>query len=600
MLFLNMKIAKLILLLFFLIQHSLLPQSILHEKYKLAQSFEKSGDFQSAEKIYLELYNLNKRNKDYFEGLTRTLKAQNKYSELLPLIKEQIHLENTSELQILLAETFWKLGIRNDAKLAWEKAKEIEPKDARTYLHIAISQSSLKQFELAIETLTQAKKLFPKNPNILEELIKLYFATADYYSAIDEIFHQFELTQNLNSAQAKLGMLLDQTKLTEIVEKKILSLGNFDQRNYKLLAIWFYRSTENYHKAFEIVKDLDNLQKSNGYEVLNFGNTSLSDGQYDLAIRAFEYVISLGKNSPYFINAVYGIAKANDAKITEQENLDKLSLYNLIDQYKKIIRDFPNNRISFEIRYRIALIYLKYLQDYSHAEEFLQQLLKVKNNPFYLKAQILLADILLFQNNFEEAFKKYKLVIEYTSSLKKDDYFIALNQLAKAFYYKTEFDSAQYYFTKLLAEAPPELSASALRKSIFIEQNKQFTFGLKNIALAEMKLELNQVDSALFLLNSAKAKTEGTELGEYIDLELAKLYYKTKALSNALNILKNFKQNHQESIYIEEALFYLGLIHQALNEQTEAVATFTELLTKYPRSIYSTKARYLLNFWQKK
>lgn len=595
-----MKTTKLIFLLFFLIEHSLYPQSILLEKYKLAQSFEKGGEFQSAEKIYLELYNFDKRNKDYFEGLTRTLKAQNKYSELLPFVREQIQLQNTPELQILLAETLWKLGIPDEAKMAWENAKATKPKDVNTYLSIAFSQSSLKQFELAIQTLTQAKKLFPKNSNLSEELIKLYFITTNYNSAIDEIFYQFELTQNLNSAQAKLGMLLAQRDLTEIVEKKILSLGNFEQRNYKLLAIWFYRSTKNYHKAFEIVKDLDNLQKSNGYEVLNFGNTSLADGQYDLAIRAFEYVISLGKKSPYFINAIYGIAKANDAKITEQENLDKLLLLDLIDQYKKIIRDFPDNPISFEIRYRIAFIYLKYLQDYSHAEEFLQQLLRAKNNPFYFKAQILLADILLFQNNFDEAFKKYKFVIESTSSAKKDEYFIALNQLAKAFYYKTEFDSAQYYFAKMLQEAPPELSTSALRKSVFIEQNKQFSFALINIALAEMKLELNQIDSAMLLLNLAKAKTEGTELGEYIDLELAKLYYTAKEFPNALNLIKNFKQNYQESIYIEEALFYLGLIYQALNEQTEAVATFTELLTKYPRSIYSTKARYLLNSLQKK
>lgn len=595
-----MKIAKLILLLFFLVLYSLSPQSILEDKYKLAQSFEKGGDFLSAEKIYFELYNLDKRNKDYFEGLTRTLKVQNKYSELLPFIKEQIQLQNTPGLQILLAETFWKLGLVNDAKMAWEKAKEIKPRNVNTYVSIAFSQSSQKQFDLAIETLTQAKKLFPKNPNISEELIKLYFVTTNYNSAIDEIIYQFELTQNLNSAQAKLGMLLSQRDLNEIVEKKILSSPNFNQRNYKLLAIWFYRFTKNYHKAFEIVKDLDNLQKSNGYEVLNFGNHSLSDGQYDLAIYAFEYVILLGKKSPYYINAIYGIAKANEAKITEQENLDKLSLLDLIDQYKKIIRDFPVNQISFEIRYRIAFIYFKYLHDYSLAEEFLQQLLRAKNNPFYQKAQILLADILLLQNNFDEAFKIYKFVIESTSSSKKDDYFIALNQLAKAFYYKTEFDSAQYYFTKILEEAPPELSTSALMKSIFIEQNKQFTFALKNIALAEMKLELNQIDSASFFFNAAKAKTEGTEFGEYIDLELAKLYYNTKAFPNALNLLKNFKQNHQESIYIEEALFYLGLVLQSLNEQTEAIATFTELLTKYPRSIYSTKVRYLLNSLQKK
>ncbi|MGQ9818359.1 MAG: tetratricopeptide repeat protein [Candidatus Kapaibacteriales bacterium] len=595
-----MKTTKLILLFIFLIHYPHFSQSILKEKFRLAQSFEKSGDFQSAEKIYLELYNSNKRNKDYFDALTRTLKAQNKHSELLPIIREQIQFQNGSELQILLAETLWQLGMPNDAKIAWEKAKELKPNDENTYLSIAISQSSFKQFELATETLAQAKKLFPKSPHIPEELIKLHLVTANFNSAIEEIFNQFDLTQNLNSTQAKLGLLLFQKELIEKIEKKILVHRNFNQRNYKLLAIWFYRSTKDYLKAFEIVKELDVLQKSNGYEVLYFANNSLADGQYDIAIRGFEYVISLGKKSPYYINAVYGIAKANDAKIIEQGNLEPSALLNLIDQYKKILRDFPDNQISYEIKYRIAVLYFKYLHEFDNAQEYLQSLLKAKNNPFSTKAQILLADISLFQNKYDEALKKYQLVIESTSSAKNDDYFVALNQLAKAFYYKTEFDSAQFYFTKLLEEAPPELTTSALRKSLFIEQNKQYTFSLKNIALAEMKLEQNQIDSALLFLNIAKTKTEGTELGEYIDLELAKLYFQIKDYPKGLYLLKNFKQNQQESIYIEEALFYLGLINQALHEQNEAVATFTELLTKYPRSIYSTKARYLLNSWQKK
>lgn len=595
-----MRITKITLLLLFLTFISIFSQNPLHEKYKLAQSFEKAGDFSSAEKIYLELYNFDKRNKDYFDGIVRTKKAQNKFSELLLLIQEQIQYQNTSELQILLAETLWKLNKPIEAKVAWERGIEIKPNEEETYLTVALSQSSVQQFDLAIATLLQAKKIFPKSSNISEELIKLYFITGKYVVAVDEIFSQFENTRNLNSTQAKIGLLINNNEAVSAIEKKITSSKFSDQRDFKLLAIWFYRSTKNYIKAFEIVKELDKIQKSNGYEVLNFANSSLSDGQYDIAIKGFEYIISLGKKTPYFINAIYGIAKANDAKITEQEISDRISILNIIEQYKEIIHDYPDNQMSFEIKYRIAVLLLKYIRDYPQAEGYLQSLTKAKNHPFFIKSQILLGDISLYKYDFNSAIAMYKLALDLALRDRRDDYYIAMNHLAKAFYYKTEFDSAQYYFSKLLEDGPPEMSSSALRKSIFIEQNKQFTFALANIALAEMKLELNEIDSALNYLRLAKTKSEGTELGEYVSLEIAKLYFMKKEYTTALDVLKKYTQNYPESLYIEEAIYFLGLTYQSLHQRTEAIATFTELLTKYPRSIYSTKARYLINSLQKK
>lgn len=594
-----MKLKHIIFILLLTISYAL-SQNAIFEKYKLALSLEKAGDFQSAERLYVELYNLEKRNKEYFNGIVRTKNAQNKYSELLPFIQEQIQYESTTELYSLFAETYWKIGKDSEAKSAWAKAIEINPKVEQTYLSVAASQSSVRQFDLAILTLQKAKSMFNESFSISEELIKLYLITHKYEIAIEEIFRQFNLTKNLNNTQAKLSLLISNDELIPKIEQKLKFSTFYDNRELKLLAIWFYRSIKKYDKAFEIVKDLDKQQKSNGYEVINFANSTLSDAEYDIAIKAFEYVISLGKKSPYFVNAIYGIAKANDAKITEQENYDKKNIMNIIEQYKKIIQEHLGNQIGFEIQYRIAVLFLKYLQDFNQAESYLQQLTNIQNNPFFLKSLLLYGDLALFRKDFNTAIERYRYALKLASIQKKSDYFIAINQLAKVFYYKSDFDSSQFYFSKLLEDAPSEFSSAALTKLIFIEQNKNFNFILSNIALSELETQINRLDSALFYLNLAKEKAEGTELSAYIDLEIAKLYFKKGDFSTALSLFKEFSMTYPESLYFEESLYLLGTTYLKLGNKTEAVAVFTELLTKYPRSIYSTKARVLLNSLQNK
>lgn len=594
-----MKLKHIIFILLLTISYAL-SQNTIFEKYKLALSLEKAGDFQSAERLYVELYNLEKRNKEYFNGIVRTKNAQNKYSELLPFIQEQIQYESTTELYSLFAETYWKIGKDSEAKSAWAKAIEINPKVEQTYLSVAASQSSVRQFDLAILTLQKAKSMFNESFSISEELIKLYLITHKYEIAIEEIFRQFNLTKNLNNTQAKLSLLISNDELIPKIEQKLKFSTFYDNRELKLLAIWFYRSIKKYDKAFEIVKDLDKQQKSNGYEVINFANSTLSDAEYDIAIKAFEYVISLGKKSPYFVNAIYGIAKANDAKITEQENYDKKNIMNIIEQYKKIIQEHLGNQIGFEIQYRIAVLFLKYLQDFNQAESYLQQLTNIQNNPFFLKSLLLYGDLALFRKDFNTAIERYRYALKLASIQKKSDYFIAINQLAKVFYYKSDFDSSQFYFSKLLEDAPSEFSSAALTKLIFIEQNKNFNFILSNIALSELETQINRLDSALFYLNLAKEKAEGTELSAYIDLEIAKLYFKKGDFSTALSLFKEFSMTYPESLYFEESLYLLGTTYLKLGNKTEAVAVFTELLTKYPRSIYSTKARVLLNSLQNK
>ncbi|MFY7999010.1 MAG: hypothetical protein ACOVSW_10485, partial [Candidatus Kapaibacteriota bacterium] len=73
-------------------QVAIFAQSVSTEerKFRMAESYEQSGDIKNASRIYQELYDGNKAQQTYFDGVVRTLMALNQPAALLPLVEEQI------------------------------------------------------------------------------------------------------------------------------------------------------------------------------------------------------------------------------------------------------------------------------------------------------------------------------------------------------------------------------------------------------------------------------------------------------------------------------------------------------------------------------
>jgi tetratricopeptide (TPR) repeat protein len=585
-----MKKAKIIYLALLFVVSLSFSQNPLQEKLKLAQAYEKIGDYTNAEQIYLELYTSNKTNREYFEGIVRCKKALNKFTELIPVVEEQIAIAPNPELYALLGELNWRTGKLVNAKDCWQKAIQLEPNSEKTYTVVSSIQSSLQQFELAIETLLEGRKKLNSNTIFAEDLIRLYLITKNFKDVLSETLLMLNQTRNISDAQAKIGLLIAFKETHPLIQNALKNPPNGFEREYKLLLGWFFRATNQYDKALPVYIELDKSQNSRGYEVLNFAQSSLNDGEYTFAIKGFEYVVSLGKSSPYLMNALYGIAKAIEFKAIELNRADTNLIKDVLRRYEKIIDEYPNDPVVFEIKFRTAFLYAKYLFNHTTAKKYLKDLTN-KNNPFSLNAYLLMGDIFLFEENFEEAEKMYRKVIQITINKKGVEYYTSVLKLAKSFYFQGSIDSAQYYFSTLLEDATPEITSEALSKSLFIEQNKQYTLALHYTAKAELKAEQNQLDSAITLYKIALEKTKGTPFAEFLDLQISITLLEMSDYTKSEANLKEFLKQYPESIYTDEALFTLGVVYYKQDKFIESIGTFTELLTKFPKSIFNAKAR---------
>ncbi len=583
--------TKLIFLTFILSVAIAFSQNIEQSKYRLAQSYESVGDFINAEVLYEELYRQNQNNLDYLNGLIRCKKNLSKFTELIPIVEEAVQRKPSVELYSTLAELNWRTGKLNHAKDYWSKAINLEPQKEETYRIVSNTQSSLQQFNLAVETYLLGRKNLRTNAIFSEELFRLYLITQDYKSAINETFSNFENSLNINNAQAKLGLLvaLNDKQVNSQIESKLKSYPRDKEIYYKNLTAWFYRSIGEFDKALDIYIEQDKERNFRGYEVLNFASSCLNDGQFDIATKGYEYVVSLGK-TPYLLNALYGLARTFEAKAIEGKNFDKKVVTEIIERYESLIEKYPDEQITNEIRYRAAEFYARYLFDYPNALKHLETIRSV-NPKLQTKALFLKADLLLFQYQFDQAREIYFQTAKKNKQSNTEEYYLALLKIANSLYYQGNLDSSLYYYSELLVDAPADITSEALIKSLFIEANKQYNYAMEQIGRAELKIEQNNLDSAISIYENCLESTFKTPLEEYINLQLAKLYIKTNNFEKCENILKKFPDSFSNSIYLDEALFNLGVCYFLQDKNTEAIAIFTELLTKFPKSIYNSKAR---------
>jgi tetratricopeptide (TPR) repeat protein len=590
----KMKKAKIILFLFLVISSQVFSQSIFEQKYKLAQSFERNGDYSKAEELYLELYQQNKQNIEYFRGLVRCKKAQNKFSDLVPIIEERLQFDKSFDLLLTAGEIFWLTGNNQRAKSLWDSAIQSNPKDDSTYLKVAEVQSNLRQFNLAIETLLLGRKKLGSDLAFYNELISLYLITGNSEKCIDEILSAFERTKDFNWAEAKISLWIENKSAREIFEKKIKAKSS--DINFKELYAWFLYSAKEFDKAFEVNKEIDEATKAQGSVIFRFAQTALNDGEYDVALKAFEYIISSVKKSPFLSVSVLGIAQATDYKILGNKKVDKALIQNVIQKYEQALESFQLNSAPYiETKYRIAELLTLYLGEYSKAENILKELVKKQYYPFLNKSKLLLGDIKIFQYQFDDGIRIFKEVLNSTKQSKPYEHYQSIFKIGKAYFYKSNFDSAQFYFAQLIEESPSDIASEALRISLFIEKFKQYNLAMSIYAQSEICREKKQLDSALILLRKAKVKVEGTDFEEYIDLQILRDLMSMEDFASAEQLALDFQKKYPSSIYFDEVLFNLGLCQYKQNKRIEAVSTFTELLTKFPRSIFNSKARIIIN-----
>lgn len=562
--------------------------------YRLAESFEQSGDFEKASAIYKDLWTRNPANTDYFQGLVRTYKGLNRYSDLMPVIQKYVSLRKTPESLSLLAEMLWRTGDNKGANETWAAAIDIDPKSTQTWQAVAESQLTLQLFEKAIETLEEGRNQI-KNYSIFGDLLsQLYIAKGDYEKGTREVLNAFTQSYNISQTQGRLAAIMTSDQAIKHIGSRLADFSKSYSNNVAFLQLyaWYFRSIGNQQKAFDIFKEIDKMSYANGRELIRFAYDSQRDGKIDIALIAFEYVIDHFDNKSQKLNALYGYIRTLEEKIFLDGKLDNNLVKNIIDRYKSVIDEFPNTATAADCYYRIAVLYNEKIHDNSKAKQFLDIMLKdYANQAVAADASILLGKIYMAENNFEDAKRIFTRVLATYGRNMPHQLHSALYNLALMEFFSGEIDSAAEHFTQLSNFSSSDVANDALEKSILINVNKNDNDAIIIFGKAEMKNFQNDVEQAESLYRAVIESAPESDLAERAYIEIAELAAIKKNYSTAITELDKFIEKYPQTIYADKSLMLQGDNFLELKEYENAIKKYKQVLTDYPSSIYLSEAR---------
>jgi tetratricopeptide (TPR) repeat protein len=162
-------------------------------------------------------------------------------------------------------------------------------------------------------------------------------------------------------------------------------------------------------------------------------------------------------------------------------------------------------------------------------------------------------------------------------------------------FYQGDFDYAKSQADVLKASTSQLIANDALNLSLLISDNlqsKNDSLALLMYAKAEMIQFKNRPELALSKLDSIGVLYPRNSLVDDILMAKANIFIKINDPTKAAEALNELINSHNESIWIDDALFTLAdLYEKKLDDITQAKVLYQKLMSDYPGSIFNAEAR---------
>ncbi|HOK14850.1 MAG TPA: tetratricopeptide repeat protein, partial [Candidatus Kapabacteria bacterium] len=427
-----------------------------------------------------------------------------------------------------------------------------------------------------------------------ENLSKLYIAIGDYQNGLTEILSQFQVNWNLAITQGRIYALLINEEAEKYILNELRKFANNNSENIlaqELLA-WYYRTTNKLEQALDLFRNIDRLKKANGAEILRFAEECRRDGQFDVAIKAYGIVIDFGKSHPLFNSALYGYTRTLEQKVMAQKQISKESANDVVSRYKSIIKEFPNTQQATESRLRIAYILSNYLNNNDEAIKELNAAISERpRTSIAATATIDLANIYINLEKFDDATTILNNFIKnfannFQSLANKANF-----MLAEILFFNGLLDSALKQYANLIIVPETDIANASLNRIVLIEQNKQYTKALSTFARAEFEERRNNLKEAIELYSTAANLSSGTELFELALKKKIEIEFLSDDYQSVVKTVDYLLEKVPDSIYGDFALLRKADSLVLIGNKQDALNLYTEILSKYPLSIYLPEIR---------
>ena len=379
----------------------------------------------------------------------------------------------------------------------------------------------------------------------------------------------------------------------QLVKKQLLPFVRQEQgrTEFSELLIWLFMQNAQYEMAFRQAKSLDKRTDADGEEVFDLAEIFLDKEYYDLAIKAYEYVIQKGKNNFLFIDAninkLYTKTKILNSKNQEVNSLD--------DEYKSLIRELGESRNTVLLLSNYAHFKAFYLHDLLAAETILLSAMDVQGIDKYDLAECKLeyADVQLLLGNIWESLLYYSQVekdfkenpIGHQAKLRR----------AKIAYYQGDFNWAQAQLGTLKASTSKLIANDAMDLSLLIIDNLNLdtsTIAMQTFATADLLFYQQKYEKAITKYDSVITIFPGHTLSDEIYMRKAEIYMKLNNTDMVLEMYNKIATDWNYDILADDALYKMAKLYDnTLSNPEKAMELYEKILLEHNSSIFVAEAR---------
>ncbi len=586
-------------------------------RFRLAQSYARSGDYDSAIKILQELLKAYPGNLTVAEELRRDYIEVKRYTDAINLLQQQIALrprDVNSASQ--LAALYYLNSEEAKAYDTWEGIIKANPKDMISYHMVGATMTQSRLFDRAIQVYLRGRTACANPTLFINEVAYLYTITSRYAEATREYLLLLKSSPSqLGYVQTSLSTYTNRpeglTAAASVVEDASHA-APADLPLARLLA-WVYMEGKQYDKAYDVYKTIDRDAKANGLELQSFAERALREKSYTVAARAFQEIINHYPKSEHTAEVKFGYAQALEAS---EEEADTLHLFGLerpftggtdpsspfagaIQAYTQVLTEFPGTQLAARALLNVGIIQQEKAGDLRAARASLEQLLSryATFAPVAIEGTLHLGDVYLALDMLDKAREKYLAIsgrgIRATAPQEEAAY-----RLAELYYFQARFDSALVILRDLTADVDSDVANDAIALQVLIQQHLQSEKpSLEAYAKANLLRRQRKWTDAISILESFPAKFPSSDLLDESLLAVGDIYTLTGRYTEALAAYDTLMARYPQSIAVDQTMMKVGEVYQnGLRDRQKAITTFEKLLEQYPSSIYVAEARKRVRF----
>lgn len=568
---------------------------------QLAAQYLQNKEYDKAAVYYEKLFSKNPIPL-YYSNYLLCLVESKEYKKAEKFVKRQVkqHPEDLGYL-VDLGRVYHAEGDESKAKDEYEKAiRELKP-DQNQVFTLARAFEEVQEWDYAIETYKKGRKFFRETYPFSFELAEVYGKKGDDVAMISELLDVLETNESYiqsvqNSLQTSFGAYAD-SKKNELLKSELLKRiqKRPDNTIFSELLIWMQIQQKDFEGAFIQAKALDKRKKEEGTRVMSIAQMAATNESYDVAVKAYQYVIAKGAQSYFYITAKTELLNVMYRKIVGRNIYTPEELLELEKNFQETLQELGKYAGTAPLIRNLAHLQAFYLHKSDEPIALLEEAIRLPQLSPSVQAEckLELGDILLMTGDIWEASLIYSQV---EKAFKHEPIGQeAKFRNAKVSYYNGDFAWAQAQLDVLKAATSKLIANDAMNLSLLITDNT--TIDTNRIPLlmfskADLLSFQNKDDEALRGLDSITVLYPSHALADDILYKKSKIMEKKGNYEEAAALLENLLQMFSTDILGDDAMFRLAELYEGrLNNKDKAKEYYQDLLVKYPGSLYTVEAR---------